>query len=186
MRLFFALAFVIIGVFSSGIVLAQQDSLRFEDLIRQHYAAVSELYNVDEIDHEKIAHFTEQYADEGSVYKTTITSNISKNVLKDEKTKKEFVESLRQKTNKLFQSKHSYTIISIKMLEDGKKAEVHFSALLKGMGQLVSKEGKKANIELQSLSECKEMFRFADENTLMGMGSECKIDAIYEKPVPVQ
>lgn len=186
MKRFFVLVFMMFIVFGSDLSWAQSESLRFEELIRQHFADVSALYTADEIDNQKIADFTERYADDGSLYKVVIMSNLSKNTLNEEKAKKEFVESLRQQTKKLFNSKHSYTIISIKMLEDGKKAEVHFSALLKGNGQLQSKDGKLANIALQSLSECRETFRYVDENTIKGMGSECKIDAIYEKPVPVQ
>lgn len=185
MTRFFALVFmaVTMGLASPA---AAQDKLQFEHLIRKHFDNVIALYSVEKIDHEKIADYTEGYVDEGYIYKSSTTSNLSEKPITSELSKKEFMATLRDPSKQLLDGKSKYTIISIKISEDGTTADVHFNSLLSGTGQMTMKNVGLVDIGIQSLSDCVESFRYVDENTIKGTGSNCTIEAIYQKPVPVK
>lgn len=181
----FALVFmaVTMGLASPA---AAQDKLQFENLVRKHFDTVMGLYSVEKIDHEKIVDYTESYVDEGYIYKSSTTSNLSEKPITAELSKTEFMKNLRDSSKQLLDAKSKYTIISIKISEDGTKADVHFNSLLSGTGQMTMKNVGLVNIAIQSLSDCVESFKYVDENTIKGTGSDCQIEAIYQKPVPVK
>lgn len=166
-------------------VFAQENNPAFEALIRKHYDGVAELYNVAKIDNQAIIKFTDAYTDSAAYFKVSVTSNVSEMVIDEQLAKKDFLASLSDTSKELYNSTAEYTIIDIAYDENNTEAAVHFTFRLRGTGRMVMKDVGVVDIGLDSLSECTEKFRL-DGDVIKGIDSDCRIEAIYQKPVPVK
>lgn len=168
---------------AGGNALAQQALTR--DMINAHFDQIVDFYTAAKPDMGKIAEFTKKYAADGALFKMTMTSNLSDKVLHIDQTTKEYIASLYDTSKELYNSKAKYTITSVDYDKDGLGALVKYTMLLKGTGRMIDKEKGVIDIDFSSLSSCDERFRLVDD-VLKGVGADCKIDAVYQKPVPVK
>lgn len=165
-----------------------QDKLGFEMLIRKHFEYAVSFYNgVDVLDSAAVAAYARQYVDEGAQYKVVSRSNLRDNPKEVSQNRDEFIASLEEGKQELRQPSFKYTIVGIKVSEDGNTAEVRYTGLMKGVGRtVVQATGKLSDIVLSSYSDCIEKFIYVDEKTIKSIGADCQIDATYQSPVPVQ
>lgn len=165
-----------------------QDKLGFEMLIRKHFEYAVSLYNgVEVLDRAAVAAYARQYVDEGARFNVVMQSNQRKSAKEITQNRDEFIASLEEDVHELREPSFKYTIVGIKVSEDGKTAEVRYTGLMKGVGRtVVQSTGKLSDIKLSSYSDCVEKFIYVDEKTIKSIGADCQIDATYQNPVPVQ
>jgi len=146
---------------------------------------IEELYNQEQPDIKKIHSLKAYYTSEDFRFTQEFASNLGKKILHTDQNREEFLESLKDTSNKLSNSSISHTITDIRYLDDSNSAEVDYTALFKG-DITTKKEGVwMVFIKFKSLAICTELVRIEDQH-IKSFGSDCKTEIIYGEPQPIK